>query len=149
MGGFSKYLAPERVAVMDVKNKREAIDQLLDLLRDSPYISDFAAVSTAVWQREEALATGLGLGIGAPHIRSAAVRDPVAALAVLKKGIEYGSLDEEPVRLILLVAMPEKTKSEWLNYLARASVVFRDTEVREKLMAARNANELWNLLKGY
>ncbi len=147
MPEFSKYLARERVQVLDVKNKRQAIDGTLELIRESPNISDFSRVVAATWQREEALATGLGLGIGAPHVRTAAVRYPTAALTVLKRGVEYGSLDNTPVRLVLLVAMPEDSQAEWLRYLARASAIFRDDAMRTKLFACATADALWDLVK--
>ncbi len=147
MPEFSKYLSRERVGLLDVKNKRQAIDGTLELLRDSPNISDFSRVTAATWQREEALATGLGLGIGAPHVRIGAVRYPTAALTVLKRGVEYGSLDNTPVRLILLVAMPEDSQAEWLRYLARASAIFRDDAMRHKLFAVADADALWDLVK--
>lgn len=147
MAEFSKYLSHDRVAMVDAKNKRQAIDGTLGLLKDSPSISDFGRVSQAIWQREEALATGLGLGIGAPHVRISAVRFPVAALTVLKKGVEYGSLDNTPVRLILLVAMPEDSQAEWLRYLARASAMFRDDAMRHKLLSVADADQLWNLVR--
>ncbi|MDR0361970.1 MAG: PTS sugar transporter subunit IIA [Planctomycetota bacterium] len=144
---FSKFLSRERVAVLDVKNKRQAIDGTLELLRDSPNISDFSRVASAIWQREEALATGLGLGIGTPHVRISAVRYPTAALTVLRKGVDYGSLDNAPVRLLLLVAMPEESQTDWLRYLARASSLFRDDGIRRKLFTAPDADALWDIVK--
>ena len=149
MSEFNKYLASERVAVIDAKTKLQAIDGTLALLKDSPNISDFSRVSSAIWQREEALATGLGLGIGAPHVRIPAVRFPTAALTVLRQGIEYGSLDNTPVRLIVLVAMPEDSQTEWLRYLARASAIFRDDGMRHKLFSAPDSAALWNIVKEF
>jgi mannitol/fructose-specific phosphotransferase system IIA component (Ntr-type) len=147
MSEFSKYLSRDRVAVLDVKNKRQAIEGTLELLRDSPNISDFSRVVQATWQREEALATGLGLGIGAPHVRIAGVSYPTAAMSVLKRGVDYGSLDNTPVRLVLVVAMPEDSQAEWLRYLARASAIFRDDAMRHKLFACTTADALWDLIK--
>lgn len=144
---FSRYLSRGRVAVLDAKNKRQAIDGTLELLRNSPNVADFSRVASAIWQREEALATGLGLGIGTPHVRISAVRYPTAAMTVLRKGVDYGSLDNAPVRLILLVAMPEESQTEWLKYLARASAIFRDDGMRHKLFAATDADALWDLVK--
>lgn len=149
MSEFNKYLAKERVAVIEVKNKRQAIEQTLALLEGSPNISDFSRVSAAIWQREEALATGLGLGIGAPHVRVPAVRYPTAALTVLKKGVDYGSFDSTPVQLILMVVMPEDSQTDWLRYLARASTLFRDDGMRHKLFSAPDNETLWNLIKDF
>jgi PTS system nitrogen regulatory IIA component len=66
---------------------------------------------------------------------------------VLKRGVEYGSLDNTPVRLVLLVAMPEDSQAEWLRYLARASAIFRDDAMRTKLFACTTADSLWDLVK--
>ncbi|MDR3077585.1 MAG: PTS sugar transporter subunit IIA [Planctomycetota bacterium] len=147
MPEFSKYLSQERVAILEAKNKRQAIDETLELLRGSPSLADFDRVAAAIWQREEALATGLGLGIATPHVRNSAVRFPIAALGVLRKGVDYGSFDAAPVRLILLVAMPEESQGEWLRYLARASAIFRDDAMRHKLFAASASEALWDLVK--
>ena len=147
MGEFSKYLSRERVAILDAKNKRQAIDGTLELLRDSPSLLDFSRVTAAVWQREEVVPTGLGLGIGAPHVRIPSVRFPIAAMSVLRRGVDYGSLDATPVRLILMVAMPPDSEAEWLRYLARASAVFRDDAMRHKLFAAAAPDALWDLIK--
>ncbi len=133
--------------MLDAKNKRQAIDGTLALLKNSSNISDFSRVVAATWQREEALATGIGIGIGAPHVRIPAVRYPTAALSVLKKGVDYGSLDNTPVQLILLVAMPEDSQTDWLRYLARASAIFRDDGMRHKLFSVQDSDTLWNLIK--
>ncbi|MDR1519479.1 MAG: PTS sugar transporter subunit IIA [Planctomycetota bacterium] len=147
MSEFSKYLSHDRVAILDVKNKRQAIDGALELLRDSPSIADFPRAAASIWQREEVMTTGLGIGIGAPHVINSSVRFPIAALIICRNGVDYGSLDGIPVRLILLVALPEDSRAEWLRYLAKASSIFRDDAMRHKLFAAATPEALWDLVK--
>ncbi len=144
---LSGYLAPARVAVLGARDKSEALEKVLDLLRESSSIADFERFAAAVREREEVLATGIGLGLGVPHVRCPSVRDPVAALAVLREGVEYGSLDGVPVRLIVLIAMPANTHEEYLKYLSRLSNRFMNRAFRESILACDNAGALWELIK--
>ncbi len=144
---LSHYLARERVTVISADGKRAALDRMLELFHDSPCIADLAAFAEGIWQREEVLPTGIGLGIAVPHVRSPAVRDPVAALAVLREGIDYDSIDGVPVRVILMIGMPDGEHKQYLEYLAKASLRFKDPEFRETLCACANAEALWEAVK--
>jgi len=143
---LSDYLSREYVAVLDVDSKRAAIDAVLAILSRHPAIVDAAMLADAIWQREDALSTGIGLGIGVPHVRCACTREAVAALATLRQGIDYGSMDGIPVRLILMIAMPEGKHKEYLQYLATACRLFQNKKFRERLFAARDADELWQAI---
>lgn len=141
------WLAPARVAVAEAVTKQDALDQAMGLLHGNPRIADMDGFRRAVWEREEVLPTGIGLGIGVPHVRSACVRDNVAAMVLLREGVDYGSIDGMPVRLLLLIAMPEGTHSTYLEYLATATRRFQDAECRERLFACRSAEELWAFIE--
>jgi nitrogen PTS system EIIA component len=146
---LSEYLSRECVAVLDAESKNEALEKAIDLLRTSPAISDPVVFSDAIWQREEALSTGIGLGIGVPHVRCKSVRSPAAALVTLRQGVDYGSIDGIPVRVILMIAMPEGMHKEYLQYLATACRLFPKAEFREKILVCPDAAELWAVVQDY
>lgn len=148
MTTFSSLLSPARVTVADAADKWAAIRLGLDLLVNDPRISDISAVAEALWEREKILPTGLGLGLGAPHVRHAGARDAVGALVVLRHGVDYGSLDGQPVRVVLTVAMPVDSQAEWLRYLAAVSTLFRDAAFRDGLLACPDAAALWTYVRG-
>ena len=142
-----EYLARDCVAVLEAGSKTEAFEKVIGLLATHPAISDPALFADAIWQREESLSTGIGLGIGAPHVRCKSVRNPAAALAVLRQGIDYGSIDGIPVRVILMIAMPEGRHKEYLQYLATACRLFQKAAFRERLLACPNADALWTEIR--
>lgn len=144
---FSSLLAPERVAVSDAADKWSAIGQGLDLFVGDPRVGDHGALVRALWDREKILPTGLGLGLAVPHVRHPAVRDAMGSLVVLRKGVDYGSLDGLPVRVVLTAAMPVDSQNEWLRYLAVVSTLFRDEAFRTGLMACPDAAALWAFVK--
>ncbi len=145
---LASILSPGRVAVADAPgDKWSAIGVGLKLLEGDPRIGDYNALVRAFWEREKVLPTGLGLGLGAPHVRHPAVRDAVGALVTLRAGVDYGSLDGQPVRAILTAAMPADSQGDWLLYLAALSTHFRDPAFREGLLACADAEALWDFVR--
>jgi len=147
VGLFADLLAPGRVAVSRAPDKWAALRRGLELFEGDPRVADPGALAAAVRERERILPTGLGLGLAVPHVRHASVRDPVASLVVLPAGVDYGSLDGAPVKVLLTVAMPPGCQSEWLRYLAAASTLFRGRAFREALPGAADAEALWALVR--
>lgn len=149
MLNFSSLLSSERVMVGDAADKWAAIRLGLNLLEGDPRIGDHAALAAAVWEREKIIPTGLGLGLGAPHVRIPGVRDAVASLVTLRRGVDYGSLDGQPVRVVLTAAMPADSQGEWLQYLAVVSTLFRDAGFRAGLLDCPDDDALWNYVRGH
>ena len=81
-------------------SKSEAIDQVVDLMLKSEKIRDKEAYRKEVYRREEESTTGIGEGIAIPHGKCDAVIKPGLAAMVVKDGVDYDSLDGEPVNLI-------------------------------------------------
>ncbi len=144
---LSAYLNVSRIQIIDAKNKNEAIEQTLKLLETNPAIADFNEVRHAIWEREEALPTGIGLGIGVPHVRCHSVLTPVAALTVVPGGVAYGAMDGENVRIILMIAMPEGEHKLYLEYLSRATLLFMIKEFRDALLGCKTPEDIWQVIQ--
>ncbi len=142
----SSYLSPRRLAVIDATSKTAAFRQTLDLFRDCPYIHDIDIFATEIFKREEVLATGIGNGIGVPHVRSIQVREPVAALTVLRKPVDYGSMDGKPVNIIIMIGMPDGANELYLKYLSKISLKFQNEQVRTAVAEAINVEDLCRII---
>lgn len=138
----SQFLSPKRLAIIDAVDKTTALQQTLELFRDCPYINDFDYFAEEIYKREEVLSTGIGLGVGIPHVRSRQVRESVAALAVLRNPVEYGSSDGQPVNILLMIGMPAGEQELYLKYLSRISLCFQNADFRAKIGASRTLDEL-------
>ena len=80
------------------KTKSEALDMAVDLMVKSEKISDREAYRKQVYLREEESTTGIGEGIAIPHGKCDAVKKPGLAAMVVKNGVEFEALDDEPDR---------------------------------------------------
>lgn len=97
------------------KSKNEALDQIVDLMVKSEKINDKEAYRKQVYAREEESTTGIGEGIAIPHGKCDAVTKPGLAAMVVKDGVDFNSLDGEPVTLMFLIEHRiQKTISIWM-----------------------------------
>lgn len=123
------------------KTKQEALDQVIDLMIKSGRINDEEAYRKQVYAREEESTTGIGEGIAIPHGKCAAVSKPGLAAMVVKDGVDFDSLDGEPVTLIFLIAAPNTKDNVHLDVLSKLSVLMMDESFSESLRNAKSVEE--------
>jgi PTS system fructose-specific IIA component len=112
-----QLLRPELVRVgLPGRTKQEVIDGLIDLLREHRGVTDLARrVRQAILAREEVMSTGVGKGLGLPHAKTPALTDTVAAFAVTAQPVDFGAIDNQPVRLVFLLVGPEAAKTQHIR----------------------------------
>jgi mannitol/fructose-specific phosphotransferase system IIA component (Ntr-type) len=93
------------------------------------------------------MSTGIGLGIAIPHAKTSSVTDFVIALGRSSTGIEYDSLDGEPVHLILLIAASDTQGDEFLKLLATIGTIFNESANIKKILSAQSPESILRLLK--
>ena len=123
------------------KTKSEALDQVVALMVNSGKINDAEAYRKQVYAREEESTTGIGEGIAIPHGKCDAVTKPGLAAMVIRDGVEFDSLDGEPVTLIFLIAAPNTEDNVHLDVLSKLSVLMMDEEFSNSLRNAASVDE--------
>jgi len=146
---ISEVLRPELMKFgMEATDKKQAILELAELMWEHGFIEDLQGLVDATMEREAEYSTGIGMGVGIPHAKSAVVKQPVVAFGKSNKGIEFDSFDGEPVYLVFLIAVPEKSDKEHLNILSTLSRALMHEEVRDALMRATTPEEVVSAFQG-
>ena len=128
------------------KDKKEALDQVVDLMAKSGKINDVEAYRQRVYAREEESTTGIGEGIAIPHGKCDAVTKPGLAAMVVKDGVDFDSLDGEPVHLIFLIAAPNTEDNIQLDVLSKLSVLLMDEQFTADLLNAKSVDEFLEIV---
>ena len=128
------------------KTKSETLDMAIDLMVKSDKISDREAYRKQVYLREEESTTGIGDGIAIPHGKCDAVKKPGLAAMVIKNGVEFEALDDEPVTLLFLIAAPNTEDNIHLDVLSKLSVMLMDEEFTESLRNASSVDEFMDII---
>lgn len=129
---------------MKASERWSAIVELVDLLVGLKQINapDRDVILAALRQREETMSTGIGFGIAIPHASSDRVDRVVAAFGRSAGGIEFDSLDNAPVKFIVLFVVPKDQFQTHLRTLAAIAKFLNDRSVRERLGSAPTAQEI-------
>lgn len=127
-------------------SKKEALDYAVALMVKSGKISDEEAYRKQVYLREEESTTGIGEGIAIPHGKCDAVVKPGLAAMVVKNGVDFDSLDGEPVHLIFLIAAPNTEDNIHVDVLSKLSVLMMDEAFVEKLKEAKSVEEFLQIV---
>lgn len=145
---ISDLLALDRIdAALRATDKPSTLAALAALLaRGADGVS--ADVITRVLHDREGLAsTGVGDEVAIPHGKVAGLRSVVAAMAIAPQGIDFDSIDRRPVKIFVAILAPERSASDHLRALARCSKLLRDGSVRERLIAAHSADEVYQIVR--
>lgn len=127
-------------------DKKETLDLAVELMAISGKLSDVEKYREQVYAREEESTTGIGEGIAIPHGKCDAVKAPGLAAMVIKNGVEYESLDGEPVTLLFLIAAPNTKDNVHLDVLSKLSVMLMDENFTTSLRNAKSVDEFLQII---
>ncbi|MBN1555700.1 MAG: PTS sugar transporter subunit IIA [Phycisphaerae bacterium] len=145
---LESYIRREQIVVSpSATSKSAALEQLVEVLVAATHY-DREAMLQAVRHREQLMSTGIGHGLAVPHVRLERLTQPAVAVGVFREGIaDYVSLDEEPVRIVLLIAAPKGRHETYIRLLAAAVEVLKQPETREAILGASSPEDVAELLK--
>lgn len=131
---------------LDVTDKTAAIGKLSTMLCGSGKVEDYEHFVSAVLEREKLGSTAIGAGIAIPHARANTVNEVSIAFARSGNGIDFNSVDGDPVHLIFLLAAPVESGSLYLKLLARISRLLRYQDLIEDLKKATTKEEVVRII---
>jgi len=124
------------------RDKRAAIEELVDLLVQAGRLTDRAGALEAILKREAQQTTGIGHGMAVPHAKNAGVTVLTAALGISRSGIEFDAVDHQPVQVVFLLLAKINDPGPHIRALAEISRLFQVPGFQEKLIAAKTPDEL-------
>ena len=127
-------------------DKNSVIKELIELLDANKLLINKDEVLQSVVNREATRSTGIGSGIAIPHGKCKGVKELVIAVGISRQGIDFQSIDEKPVYIVVLLASPIDKTGPHIQALARISRLMLDESFRGKLQNSTSAKELYDLI---
>ncbi|MFI4897754.1 MAG: PTS sugar transporter subunit IIA [Phycisphaerales bacterium JB059] len=140
-------LTPECIkAPLESTDKQGVIGELVDLLAEQKLATDPEALKEAVWTREQTRTTGIGHGLAIPHGKCAGLSGLAMAIGKPVEPMDFEAIDQQPVRLIVLLASPPDRTSDHIQARARIRRLISLESVREQVYEADTAEAIYDLL---
>ena len=142
-------LSPDRVLFLDYPAKRDALLALAHNLSTAPQIKNSQELTLEILKREELMSTAIGRGIAIPHIRLNSVTDLVVSVGISRVDIvDFNPLDDEPVRLLFMIAAAYNQHANYLQTLSYVSARLKNQELRHSLLNAKTPEEVYYIFTG-
>lgn len=141
------YSLLEKSAILsevEAENKEDLLHTLVDSLKNQVTEEQLEDIRNAVFQREKIMSTGVGKQLAIPHGKVASIDRNIAAFGILKKPIEFNSIDNKPVKMVFLLVGPEKSNSVHIKLLSRISRLMNSSSFRETLSGCVGADEIYD-----
>ena len=101
----------------------------------------------AVIKRENEASTGMGKGVAVPHVKHEAVKDVVATIGQSSVGIDFSSLDKQPVYSVILIISPVNKPDKHLQVMESVFKHLQEEKFRKFLRQSKEAEEIEELLR--
>lgn len=134
---------------LQASTRWEAIDELVGLLVTTGKIQPEhkEQIAAAVKKRENSMSTGIGYGIGIPHASTDLIHEVIGALGRSKKGVQFDSADNQPVKFVMLFLVPYGQFQKHLHTLADIAKLLSKKELRQALETAPDPAAMLKVIK--
>ncbi len=146
---LEKLIREEGVVFLDEASPRNTIKKLVKKANDLGKLGDEGLFETEVFDREAILSTGIGLGIAIPHAKIESVDEFFIIVGIERNGIEWNSIDSEPVKAVFLIGAPEAERKRYLRILSKLILLAKNKVRRDLLFSAERAEEVVELFKNF
>ena len=141
---------PELIKVgLEAEDKDEAFEELVDLFCQAGKSDARKEILDALRLREAKMSTGIRKGIALPHGKTPELKGVHGILGISKKGLEYDSLDGEPVYLIFMVLAPFTDSENYLRLLKRLADLLGNSQFYADILAQNNASSANAIIRKY
>ena len=128
-------------------DKRHVLEEFVSALKKKSVISEDEVILEALLKREKLGSTGLEKGIAVPHALLDGLEEPLLALALIKKGVDFEAVDQMPTYIILLLLGNKDNPGLQLKVLAHICRLAKETQFVEKAKVAESSKDIRLILK--
>ncbi len=134
-------------AHLKARNKEAVLEEIVALIVKHKKLKESREILRSLLERETKGSTGIGLGAAIPHTRIENLNEVILFVGISKKGIDFNSLDNKPVRLIVLFLTPLAETGTHLQILSKISALVKNQQLVKQLIMTANDDELYQLLR--
>ena len=129
---------------LSTSDRDGAIVELVEALAAAGKVSsaNSAQITEAVIKRENEASTGIGKGVAVPHVKHAVIKDVVATIGCTGQGIDFSSLDKQPVYSVILLLSPTDNADKHLRAMGNIFRNLQNSDFRSFLRQARTLEQI-------
>ena len=142
------YLSPRGVVFLQDSDRTAVTRELIERAAATERLPDPEVFSQAIFDRESLLSTAVGRGVAVPHAKIAGIPQFFVVIGISSTPVEWDAPDREPVNLVFLIGGPADEQTRYLQILAKAMLVVKNDELRDRLREAPSPEAAIDVFSG-
>lgn len=134
---------------LESDDKDELFEEMVQVIVDSDASLNRAKILEALEQRESLMSTGIIHDVAVPHGKTDAVKSIVGCVGLSKKGIDYDSLDNDPVHIVFMLICPTDLGEENLHIFKRLAIILESVNFRSDLLQQQTPQGVYEVICRY
>jgi PTS system nitrogen regulatory IIA component len=134
---------------LKAKDKKGVLEELAGAMVSGEPALDKSSLVKILLERERLGSTGIGDGVAIPHGKFTGLDHPLISFGRSQKGLDFESMDGQPVHLFFLLVAPENSASVHLKALAKIAKILKNGSFRKMLMDVATKEELYQCIIQY
>lgn len=134
------------ISNLKARDKKRVLEELVDVIAYNRPAIDKESLVKVLLDREHLGSTGIGDGVAIPHGKFQDIGEPIISFGRSLDGLDFDSIDGQPVFLFFLLIAPENSASVHLKALARIAKILKNSSFRNILMEAETRGELFKTI---
>ncbi len=131
---------------LECEEKYECLEKMAEELSSASNL-DKEEIYNLLKAREKFGSTALGGGFALPHTKAIFIEELICGIFITKKPIDFGSIDDIPTQIFLVLLAPSVKPSILLKALAKIAKIFKDESLKEKIINSTNMQEAIEIIK--
>ena len=145
---FVENLDKKNIILIDTADKETVLKKLCSIIYASGNVESEKILEERIFHRESLMSTGIGLGVGIPHVRCDGVKNVVMAMAVTNTPIkDYESIDGSPIRIVVMIVVPAKNHRQHIQILSDIVQLLKNDSKRTAILTAKSPSEIYNAVE--
>ena len=131
---------------LKARNKTDVLEELAAVICEHEPHLDRSELVRVLLERERLGSTGIGEGVAIPHGMLSQVDRPIVSFGKSTEGVDFDSMDRQPVYLFFLLMAPENSSGVHLQVLAKIAKLLKSSAFRKQLMEANTREDLYQMI---
>ncbi len=133
------------------KSRWELIAEMLDLAVKNRDLQkeDEETIRLSLIEREKSMSTGIGKGVAIPHCTTSRVEEIIIILALCDNGIDFDAVDNQPVRITILLLVPKNKLTQHIKTLANIAKMMNNDDLRQKILALKTPDSVLKTIRKF
>lgn len=145
---LSNYLNKNNISFnIEPDEKFKLLEKLADFLIDSNKLKNKEEIKEAIIKRERLETTAIGGGIAIPHAKIKGIKNTFVACAVIKKGVDFKSIDNKPVDLFFIMISCSSDPDAHIKALSKLAGILNNKEICKKIRKSASPVEVLKIIK--